>query len=119
MTNDLNSFLKQILSVDKAKAFCDEADDREPYPYSVFELKTTSDMPVIGTLEVNVWDSSKTYSRANDVMDKIEKKVKEELFNNEKFIIRIYPGQRQSVKDPDNTIKRIREQFDIRIAERK
>ena len=116
---ELRDLLKQALTLDESKAYPSEASKNATYPYSVFTVKITdpSSVPVVGILEVNVWDMQNTYSRANSIMDAIEKKT-EVRHTNEKMMAWMYKGQRDEVPDENKDIKRVREQFEIRFAER-
>lgn len=119
-TNDLLRKIESIISNKKAKSYNEEADLSAEYPYSVFSLRVYDlGVPAIGTLEVNVWDSYKSYARVDDVMDDIEETVNDQVFADQDFILRMYKGQRNHIVDSDRNIKRVREQFEIRIAERK
>jgi len=102
-------------------AFCEEAPKDAVYPYKVFSARRLSDSDgrMNYTLEVNVWDNHKYYSRAEDVMDELEKQLHRCNHITEQFLIRIYKGQRDNVPDPDKAIKRVREQFEMHVYDRK
>ena len=70
------------------------------------------------SLEVNAWDQNPYYSRAESMMDCLEKKLHRCNFQTERFLIRIFKGPRQNVPDPDRSIKRVREQFEMHVYEK-
>ena len=101
-------------------AYYMEAPQDAQYPYAVFELRRMSEdyerQSII--LEINVWDSHRYYSRAEEMMDTIEKNLHGyfQLSNNDIFYV--FNGNRQNVPDDDKDIKRIREQFELYYYER-
>lgn len=116
-------YLRDLL-LDTLKAYnvyANEAPEDAQYPYAVIQLRpyNTDRMPQDGVLEINTWDSYKTYSRVDALMDNIEETIKDgQLFvDNEHHVsFRCFKGQRQIVEDSDKHIKRIREQFSIRFT---
>ena len=115
MTVTLKKFLEKLID-----GYSDEAPDSAEYPYKVFSIKKISNEDNISNyvLEVNVWDKNKTYSRAETIMDGLEKKLDSQTFLEKKFLVYTYLGTRNNVPDPDKAIKRVRGQFEIRIVER-
>ena len=102
-------------------AFCEEAPEEVEYPYSVFSARRLSDSDgrMNYVLEINVWDQNRYYSRAESVMDELEQKLHRCNHITDDFLIRIFKGQRQNVLDADKTIKRVREQFEMHVYQRK
>ena len=100
-------------------AYYEEAPDDAKYPYVVFSMRRLSgdEGPQHYVLEINAWDQGEYYSRAEGVMDALEKKLHRCNYIAERHLIRIFRGARQNVPDPDKTIKRVREQFEMRIYE--
>ena len=98
-------------------AFYEEAPTEAAYPYCVFSARrlSESDGWMNYVLEVNVWDQHKYYSRAESMMDALEQKLHRCNHMTEKHFIRIFRGQRQNVADPDKSIKRVREQFEMQV----
>ena len=98
-------------------AFYEEAPPEEKYPYAVFSVRRLSenDGRMDYILEINVWDSHKHYSRAEALMDTLEQKLHRCNHTTDKLFIRIFRGQRQNVTDPDKSIKRVREQFEMQV----
>ena len=101
-------------------AFYEEASAEDAYPYMVFSAKRLSEScgKQIYSLEINVWDQNEYYSRAENMMDDLEKKLHQRVHMTERFLIRIFKGMRQNVPDPDKTIKRVREQFEMHVFEK-
>ncbi len=52
------------------------------------------------------------------MMDALEKKLHRTNHLTGEYLIRIFKGARQNVPDPDKSIKRIREQFELYVYER-
>lgn len=115
MSLDLRKELETLL-----EASYEEADQDTSYPYKVFSLKRISENDGIQlyNLEVNVWDQHPYYSRAESIMDALDEKLHRCNQLSEKYFIRFFRGQRQPVPDQDKTIKRVREQFELRVYER-
>ena len=66
-------------------------------------------------LEVNVWDQNQYYTRADALMDELEKKLHRNSFITEGYLIRTFRGKRQHIPDPDKTLKRVQEQFEMHV----
>lgn len=115
MSQKLNKELERITG-----AFNEEAPEDAAYPYAVFSARriSESDRKQIYSLEINVWDQNAYYSRAESMMDELEQKLNRCNQMTDLFLIRIFEGQRQNVPDPDKTIKRVREQFEMHVYER-
>lgn len=101
-------------------AFYEEAPKEATYPYKVFSAKRISESGGRQQyiLEINVWDQHNYYSRAESMMDELEQKLHRCNHLTDKFLIRIFKGQRENVPDPDKTIKRVRAQFEMQVYER-
>ena len=101
-------------------AYYMEAPEGATYPYAVFELNRLSenDERQAILLEINVWDKHRYYSRAEEMMDTIEKNLHGygQLSNDDIFYC--FNGSRQAIPDEDKQIKRIREQFELYYYER-
>lgn len=95
-----------------------QAPESAKYPYAVIEVRpyNTTVIPHDGIMEINVWDSYKTHSRADALMDNIEATLGEGNYYSDTYAsFRAFSGQRQYVEDNDKQIKRVREQFQIRF----
>ncbi len=101
-------------------AFYEEAPAETEYPYMVFSAKRLSEScgKQIYSLEVNAWDQNEYYSRAENMMDALEKKLHQRTHMTDQFLIRIFKGTRQNIPDTDKTIKRVREQFEMHVYEK-
>lgn len=115
----MNGELKRELEA-LTGAYYEEAPDEAEYPYMVFSAQRLSDDEgkLSYSLEVNVWDQNEYYSRAESMMDVLEKKLHRCNHMADKFLIRIFRGRRQNIPDPDRTIKRVREQFEMQVFEK-
>lgn len=101
-------------------AFLEKAPKDVAYPYKVFSVKrlTESEGRQQYTLEINVWDQHDYYSRAESMMDELESKLHRCNHLTDDFLIRIFKGQRENVSDPDKSVKRVREQYEMYVYER-
>ena len=101
--------------------FYERADKNTSYPYFVFECRRISENSGIEqyVLEVNGWDQGSTSSRIESKMDELEKAIHNLKYNDRDRTIIIYKGQKNPVDDEDKSIKRYREQFDMRVCERR
>lgn len=111
--------LKEVLEK-LTGAYYEEAPQNAKYPYGVFSAQwiSESDGKQNYILEVNVWDQHEYYSRAESMMNDLEKRLHRCNYMTDKFLIRIFRGRRQNVPDPDRTIKRVREQFELQVFEK-
>ncbi|WP_300766989.1 hypothetical protein [uncultured Acetatifactor sp.] len=100
-------------------AYYEEAPEGAAYPYMVFSARrlTEDAGQQVYTLEVNAWDQHPYYSRAEGMMDVLEGKLHRCNYMTEGHLIRIFKGARQNIPDSDKTIKRVREQFEMRVYE--
>ena len=114
----MSSSLKRELEA-LTGAYYEEAPEGVGYPYMVFSTRRLSDSEGKQTfsLEINVWDQHEYYSRAESMMDALEGKLHRCNYMAEGHLIRIFKGARQNVPDPDKTIKRVREQFEMHVYE--
>lgn len=101
-------------------AFSGEAPKDSTYPYKVFTERRLSETDERQNyiLEINVWDRHKFYSRAESIMDELERELHRCNHLTERYLIRIFKGRREKVEDPDKEIKRVREQFEMYVYER-
>jgi len=119
-TNKLKNAVKTVLEgavVDSV--FYKTAPEDAKYPYYVFEIRRLSgDGPVDNyILEINAWDKHHTSSRIEAGMDKIDALDGfKEIFNEDSFAFVIYKGARNSIDDEDKSIKRIREQMELKVV---
>jgi hypothetical protein len=113
VTIKLKRFLEELL-----EGYSDEAPEDATYPYKVFSIRKLVAEDGISSymLEVNVWDKHRYYSRAESVMDKLEKLLNKQVFNTQDLVIYTYIGQRDNIVDQDKQIKRVRGQFEIRVV---
>lgn len=114
----MSQSLKQVLE-ELTGAYYEEAPGDAAYPYTVFSMRRTSEADGRQTysLEINVWDQHAYYSRAENLMDTLEKKLHRTNRLTNEYLIRIFKGARQNVPDPDKSIKRVREQFELYVYE--
>ena len=115
MTNHLIENLKSMIG-----GAHEEEEEKQKYPFKVFSFKRLTHEGCYSTydLEVNVWDSHRFYSRAEAMMDELEKALDFAEVLTEKMLIRTFKGKRENIPDPDKSIKRIRENFTLHVYER-
>lgn len=115
MKSELKKELEQLTG-----AYYEQAPQEAPYPYAVLSARRTGeiDRKQAYILEVNVWDQHQFYSRAENYMDEMERKLHRCNCLTDRYLIRIFRGPRQTVEDPDRDIKRVREQFEMHVYER-
>ena len=118
-TVNLRNLIKSVLNdAGDFEVYADEAPKTASYPYVVFEVSRNSaeDFPFVGYLEVNAWDKYKTYSRVDDVVDQIERKLRFQYYDGSNVAFRCFNGDREHLPDTDESIKRTREKFMIRYS---
>ena len=100
-------------------AYSEEAPEEAVYPYAVFSAQRLeeSEGKQTFTLEINVWDQHPYYSRAESVMDMLEKKLHRCNHRTDGALIRTFKGKRVNVPDPDKRMKRVRELFEMHVYE--
>lgn len=115
MTNHLIDNLKFMIGGKH-----EEEEEKQNYPYKVFSVKRVSHEGCLSTydLEVNVWDRHKFYSRAEAMMDELEKTLHSGEVLTDKMLIRTFKGKRENIPDPDKAIKRVRANFTLHVYER-
>lgn len=117
MTNEINKAIIKLFN--DLKVYDNEAPSTATYPYAVISSKRLNANDSISQwiLEVNVWDKNKYYSKAESIMDTIEKELDFKRLLSEKNLVCLFKAQRDNIADPDNTIKRVRTQFDMTVYE--
>lgn len=115
MKSELKRELEQLTG-----AYYERAPQEATYPYAVFSARRTGEIDgrQAYVMEINVWDQHQHYSRAENIMDGMERKLHQRNCLTDRYLIRIFRGPRQTVEDPDRDIKRVREQFEMYIYER-
>lgn len=115
----MSQSLKQVIE-ELTGAYYEEAPEDTAYPYVVFSMRriSESDGRQSYSLEINAWDQYAYYSRVENMMDALEKKLHQTNRLTEEYLIRIFKGARQNVPDQDKSIKRVREQFELYVYER-
>lgn len=105
-------------AVGKNVYYMDAPEDAN-YPYYVFEIRRLTETGGIQQciLEVNAWDSHRTYSRIEVGLDKIENRLHKNKEINADHTLSTYKGDRQRVLDDDKNIKRYRELFPMILVE--
>lgn len=93
-----------------------EAPESAVYPYAVHEeRKVTQNSTEIYTVEINVWDKYKTYSRVEKLADEIEKALDREYISKSGVFIVLHANYKQNVDDPDKQIKRMQVVMDANV----
>lgn len=118
----LDTTVKEILSSGTdIPVFIERSTKETKYPYFVFECRRLSEDSGIEkyVLEVNGWDQQPTSSRIKAKMNELEKAIHKLKHNDKDRTIIIYKGQKSMVDDEDKSIKRIRQQFEMHVCERR
>lgn len=108
--SNLSDNIKELIN-----AYSDTAPEDAIYPYSVFELRQISaeDDCQKYVLEVNVWDSYRTYSRVDLLANEIKKRLHKQIITNSDRCISSHLESNNHVIDEDKQIKRVRLQFSL------
>lgn len=119
MTNEFEKTITSYLKSHDIYAIDNEAVGNEEYPYAVISSNRLSSNDNISnwTLEVNVWDKNKFYSRAEAMADEIERVLDFARLVSENNLVCLFKAGRGNIDDSDLTIKRVRIQFDLKIYE--
>jgi len=119
MTNEINKAIVSFLKTNNIVAVDNEALGSEEYPYAVVSTSRMNANDNISnwTLEINVWDKNKFYSRAESIADSIEKLLDFKQIKSENNLLCIFKGQKDNIADTDKAIKRVRLQLDLTIYE--
>ena len=121
-TAELRDTLKELFeALLNKKAYYLEAPQGAEYPYIVFEpSRLTSEYGVEKyDLEINAWDSYATASRIDALMDTLESGIDKYKHYDKSRTFVIHKGNRQYVSDEDKKIKRVRENFELTVVERR
>lgn len=121
-TIQLRDTIEQLLrEAVQAPVYYQRAPKGAKYPFYVFDFRLiTKDNGVKKyTLEVNAWDQHETSSRIECGMDDIEAAADQNRIFNEDRMLITYTGAREAIDDEDKTIRRIREQLEMQVCERR
>lgn len=101
--------------------FYREADKDAKYPYFVFAYRRIDENNGIERyeVEVNGWDQNRTSSRIEAKLDAMERAVHTLKHMDDDRVLIMYMGRKEPVDDEDKSIKRIREQFEMTVCERR
>ena len=122
MIHDVELAIVQALA-NTITTYPDEAPVKATYPYAVVSCKRLTIEENVGSwrVEINVWDKHEHNSRAEAKMDAIEKVLDFSRImltgSNAGTLVCLYKSQREDILDTDETIKRVRTQFDTTIYE--
>lgn len=112
----MSSGLKRTME-ELTGAYYEEAPKEAEYPYAVLAMRRVGEEEGAETysLEINAWDRYPYYSRAEQLMDALEKKLHRCSFSTNEFLIRICKAGRQNITDSDKALKRVRGQFEMKV----
>ena len=100
-------------------AYKDSAHKDATYPYAVFELdRIDSDSGDTYILEINVWDSNRSYNRVDNVALALEKKLHGYVENNPYRTFTVHKGTMKHILDDDKSIKRTQLQLTVTSYEK-
>lgn len=119
MTNEFEKTIVAYLKENEIFAIDNEATGTEQYPYAVISSSRLNAEDNISnwSLEVNVWDKNKFYSRAETMADEIEKLLDFKRLMSGSNLVCLFKASRGNIEDSDLAIKRVRIQFDLKIYE--
>ena len=119
MTNEIIKTIVEYLNSNGINAVGNEATNELEYPYAVVTMSrlNRNDNISLWSLEVNVWDKHKYYSRAETISDNIDKLLDFARLKSGENLICIFESQKNNLKDTDPAIKRINMRFDMNIYE--
>lgn len=119
MTNEIIKTIVEYLNSNGINAVGNEATKELEYPYAVVTMSrlNKNDNISLWSLEVNVWDKHKYYSRAETISDNIDKLLDFARLKSGENLICIFESQKNNLKDTDPAIKRVNMRFDMNIYE--
>ena len=119
MTNEIIKTIVEYLNSNGINAVGNEATNELEYPYAVVTMSrlNRNDNISLWSLEVNVWDKHKYYSRAETISDSIDKLLDFARLKSGDNLICIFESQKNNLKDTDPAIKRVNMRFDMNIYE--
>lgn len=119
MTNEIIKTIVEYLNSNGINAVGNEATNELEYPYAVVTMSrlNRNDNISLWSLEVNVWDKHKYYSRAETISDNIDKLLDFAQLKSGDNLICIFESQKNNLKDTDPAIKRVNMRFDMNIYE--
>ena len=119
MTNEIIKTIVEYLNLNGINAVGNEATNELEYPYAVVTMSrlNKNDNISLWSLEVNVWDKHKYYSRAETISDNIDKLLDFARLKSGDNLICIFESQKNNLKDTDPAIKRVNMRFDMNIYE--
>ena len=119
MTNEIIKTIVEYLNSNGMNAVGNEATNELEYPYAVVTMSrlNRNDNISLWSLEVNVWDKHKYYSRAETISDNIDKLLDFARLKSGDNLICIFESQKNNLKDTDPAIKRVNMRFDMNIYE--
>jgi hypothetical protein len=119
MTNEIIKTIVEYLNSNGINAVGNEATNELAYPYAVVTMSrlNRNDNISLWSLEVNVWDKHKYYSRAETISDNIDKLLDFARLKSGDNLICIFESQKNNLKDTDPAIKRVNMRFDMNIYE--
>ena len=119
MTNEIIKTIVEYLNSNGINAVGNEATNELEYPYAVVTMSrlNKNDNISLWSLEVNVWDKHKYYSRAETISENIDKLLDFARLKSGENLICIFESQKNNLKDTDPAIKRVNMRFDMNIYE--
>ena len=119
MTNEIIKTIVEYLNSNGINTVGNEATNELEYPYAVVTMSrlNRNDNISLWSLEVNVWDKHKYYSRAETISDNIDKLLDFARLKSGENLICIFESQKNNLKDTDPAIKRVNMRFDMNIYE--
>lgn len=117
----LRTELQRLLETIITNVYHEDASDKRPYPYLVYELSdlTYEYGKTLMQLEINILDYGKPTNEVETIADTVQETLNGYYFINSEIQFVIYKGLKQTVKEEDKKIIRRRLLFEIQLHELK
>lgn len=117
MINKINKAISELFT--DISMYVNEAPQNATYPYAVITSQRLNINDGISTwsVDIDVWDKHKYYSRAEAQMDAIEKELDFKRIKMDNNLLCLFKSQRNEILDSDTAIKRVKAQFEMIVYE--
>lgn len=114
-TNELRKLIQSNIS-SVIKSFNRSADDKDKYPYAVYDFENIDLLDINRDdliLIIDLWDKGKDTSRIEEMADQIEQLFNAANLPNEEVLPTFYRISRKPIDDEDKTLIRRQLKFQI------
>lgn len=108
-TYELRKVITKLLKEANEKVFYENATDKTPYPYIVYEFDTVTFENINRDdviLTIDIWDKGKDSEKVEKIADKIEDLLNFKNNPTGKVLPTFYLASRNSIRDEDKNIRR-------------